>query len=142
MKKKTGPQLKKELDQVFSRWVRVSNADKDGMVACYTCGVVKHYKQMHNGHFISRQYLAVRFDPRNTRPQCPGCNLYGNGKPVEFARKLELEMPGVTMELYREAQKIVKNYPYLEQIALYQSKLDELNDKATHNKAKRKVRKD
>lgn len=122
-KAKTAAQLKKELDSVFSKWVRLSSADKQGYCICYTCNAKKFWKQIQNGHFISRTYLATRFDERNTRTQCVGCNMFGNGKPVEFARKLEIEMPGVTMDLYREAQKIVKNYPYASEIARYKEKL-------------------
>lgn len=120
---KTAAQLKKELDQLFSRWVRLSHADSEGFVVCYTCGARKFWKEIQNGHFISRQYLATRFDPRNTRPQCPGCNLFGNGRQVEFAAKLEAEKKGITLVLYREAQKIVKGYPYEEEIDKYKKKL-------------------
>lgn len=49
--------------------------------------------------------------------------MFGNGKPVEFARKLEEECPGTTMRLYREAQAITKDYPYQERIDLYKAKL-------------------
>lgn len=116
---KTAAKLKKELDFLFSRFIRLSHADKRGYVRCYTCGVRKHWKEIQNGHFIRRQYLATRFDPRNCRPQCVGCNIYGDGKMVEFSAKLEKETPGITLILYREAQKIVKSYPYEEEIARY-----------------------
>lgn len=117
--KKSAAKLKKELDAIFSKWVRLSYADSMGYVLCYTCGVKKFWKQIQNGHFISRQYLAIRFDPRNCRPQCIGCNLFGNGKQVEFAAKLEQEIPGVTAVLYREAQKVTKDYPYTYEIERY-----------------------
>lgn len=53
--------------------------------------------------------------------------MFGNGKPVEFARKLEEESKGTTMKLYREAQKIMKNFPYLEMIDLYKEKLEQFS---------------
>lgn len=115
--------LKKDLDSLFSKWVRLSHASEKGFVRCYTCGVLKYWKKIQNGHFISRQYLAIRFDPRNCRPQCVGCNVYGNGKQVEYARKLEAETPGITLLLYREAQAITKNFPYEEKILEYKTKL-------------------
>lgn len=121
--KKTAAKLKKELDAVFSRWVRLSHADASGWVVCYTCNTRYHWKKIQNGHFIRRQYLATRFDPRNCRPQCVGCNIYGDGKMVEFSAKLEKETPGITLVLYREAQKIVKGYPYESEIARYKALL-------------------
>lgn len=120
---KTAAQLKKDLDGLFSKWVRLSHADKNGNVACYTCGKIFHWKKIQNGHFIRRQYLATRFDPRNCRPQCVGCNMFGDGKTVEFSRKLESEKKGITMALYRDAQAITKNFPYAEKILEYTEKL-------------------
>lgn len=122
-KQKTSAQLKKELDGLFSKWVRLSHASKAGFVRCYTCGVLKFWKKIQNGHFISRAYLAVRFDPRNCKPQCPGCNIFGHGRLVEFAARLEKETPGITLLLYREAQKIIKNYPYAQEIERYKGLL-------------------
>lgn len=116
---KTAAKLRKELDSLFSKYIRLSHASKAGNVRCYTCGKLKHWKKIQCGHFIRRQYLATRFDPRNCRPQCVGCNIYGDGKMVEFSAKLEKETPGITIILYREAQTIVKGYPYEEEIARY-----------------------
>lgn len=125
-KPKTAAQLKKDLDGIFSKYIRLSYADKDGMVICYTCLKKFFWRQIQNGHFIRRQYLATRFDKRNCRPQCVGCNIFGDGKTVEFAARLEKETPGIVKILYREAQKIVKGYPYLEEIALYKAKVKKL----------------
>lgn len=78
---------------------------------------------MQNGHFISRVYLATRFDEDNCRPQCVGCNVFGNGKTVEFARKLEAENKGIVARLYKKAQGITKDYPYQAKIDYYQEKI-------------------
>lgn len=122
-KVKSAAKLKKELDALFSRWVRLSYADGRGFVRCFTCDAKFFWKKIQNGHFIRRQYLATRFDPRNCRPQCVGCNIYGDGKMVEFSAKLEKETPGITIVLYREAQKITKNYPYAVEIERYKTLL-------------------
>lgn len=47
---------------------------------------------MHNGHFVRRNVSLLRYDERNTRPQCPGCNLYGGGRLHVFADKLMEEL--------------------------------------------------
>ena len=70
-KTKTHAKLKKELDKVFSQYIRWAYADDSGMVECYTCGVVKHIKEMHNGHFQSRKHTSTRWHENNCRPQCP-----------------------------------------------------------------------
>lgn len=108
---------KKLLDRLFSIAIRRSYADLDGNVKCYTCGAQKHWKQIQNGHYISRNYLATRFDPRNCRPQCAGCNIWGRGRLVEFGAKLDTEHPGITTQLRIDAQKIIRYYPYDEELA-------------------------
>ncbi len=119
VKRKTATQLKKILDAIFSKFIRQKYANQEGMADCYTCGQRKLVKELQNGHFVSRSYLATRYDERNCRPQCAGCNIWGGGRTVEFARKLELEEPGVVSKLYREAQKVVKDFPYEQLIEKY-----------------------
>jgi hypothetical protein len=114
-KKKKPPtqsKLKQKLDSLFSQYIRLTYADDHGMVECYTCGKVRHWKRIQNGHFMSRGYLNTRFDERNVRPQCVGCNIYGRGKVADFSVKLEKETPGITIELAKEARIIHPNYNY------------------------------
>lgn len=89
---KTSAQLKKDLDAVVSKYVRILNSNEQGMVACYTCGKVKHFSDMHAGHFIPRNILITRWDLNNLRPQCVGCNMFGNGKPLDFEDGLVKEL--------------------------------------------------
>ena len=76
-KEKTQAQLKKELDRVFSIYIRTIQSDENGENTCYTCGKAGTIKTMQCGHFVSRQYLATRWNVDNCRIQCAGCNLFG-----------------------------------------------------------------
>ncbi len=126
-KKKTTSQLKKLLDKVFSEYIRQKYANQEGEVTCYTCGVRKFWKEIQNGHFVSRSYLATRFSEDNCRPQCVGCNVFGRGKLAIFATKLDEELgQGTVARLYREGQKIVKDFPYEKRIEEYKQKLSSL----------------
>lgn len=119
MKNKTTAQLKKELDKVFSIYIRNKYA-KNGMVACYTCGVIKEVSKIQNGHFISRMYLTTRFDENNCRPQCVGCNLFGGGKPLDFEERLKKEIGAKKVEAIKmKRHEITKDFPYLEKIEYY-----------------------
>lgn len=123
-RKKTTSQLKKELDKLFSLYVRTKYTNERGEVRCYTCPAIKNVKSIQCGHFISRSYLATRFCEENVRPQCVGCNVFGNGKNVEFARCLEIESGiGTVDSLYKKAQEITIKYPYEEKIQEYKEKL-------------------
>lgn len=54
-----------------SRYVRISNADWNGMVKCFTCDKVYPWKEMQLGHFI---HDRLDFDLDNLHPQCAACN--------------------------------------------------------------------
>ena len=43
-KKKTISQLKKELDKIFSLYIRLRDATPEGLVKCFTCDKISHYK--------------------------------------------------------------------------------------------------
>lgn len=113
--------LKKDLDTVFSRYIR----QKYGNL-CYTCG---REGIMQCGHFISRTYLSTRWDEDNCRPQCVGCNIYGNGKFLDFEDHLiqDLgiqkvnEIKAKRKELLKPSRKF-----YTEQISTFSEKLKEL----------------
>lgn len=125
-KKKTLTQLKKMLDKVFSEYVR-RKYSKGGNTECYTCGRWIPWKQIHNGHFVSRYHLATRFDERNCRPQCYVCNIWRYGMTPVFAEKLERELgKGIVAELYDLARKPEIDFPYEEKIADYKKKLSTL----------------
>lgn len=81
--------LKKKLDAEFSRYIRTRTLDSQGRATCFTCGVVKPWKELHAGHFQSRSKLATRFDEVNVQVQCPRCNLWNQGEQYQFAINLD-----------------------------------------------------
>lgn len=85
-RKKTYAQLKRELDRVFSLWVRWKAADK-------------------GGHFIPRHYLSTRWIELNVQPQCYRCNIALRGNYPEFAYKLGHDNVGW---LLKEKRQLVK----------------------------------
>lgn len=125
-KKLTSAKLKKKLDAIFSKYIRQKYAGGDGTITCFTCNKRLSIKESQCGHFVRRQYLATRFSEENCRPQCVGCNIFGDGKTVEFARRLEEEKKGIVQKLYKEAQKITKDFPYEEKIEYYKKELEKL----------------
>lgn len=98
-----------DMDIHFSQQVRLTYADEHGMVACFTCGTVKHWKQMDCGHFISRAKMPTRFSIKNCRPQCGACNRHNDGEDKIFAERLEAEEPGLP-EILREQSREVQDY--------------------------------
>ena len=112
-KPKTHAALKKDLDAVFSKYIRWHYADDNGLVECYTCGVSKHVKEMQNGHFQSRKHTSTRWLHTkyitNCMPQCVKCNIYSEGEKWIFGNKLVSEYgQDAVDELIRESNKSVK----------------------------------
>jgi len=130
----TQAKLKKLLDKVFSEYVRRSSADENGIAECYTCRQRKHWKELHAGHYVSRSYLATRWDLDNVKTQCPGCNLFGNGKPLDFEERLKKELGDNAVEEMKKKRHTIFKVGirwYEEQIELYQNELKNYERKTT-----------
>ncbi len=129
-KPKTLSKLKKELDKVYSRYIRLREADENGFTQCVTCGVAKHWKDgMQAGHFCSRRYLSLRFDERQVWPQCISCNMYHEGNMVSYAIFMQKKFgPDILEQLEKEKRQTVKYDRdwYKEKIAYYKEKVKEL----------------
>lgn len=90
-KKKTLSQIKSKVWEIFSLYVRLTNADENGFVTCYTCGRKDLVKYMQAGHGIGGRHGAVLFNPFIVRPQCFDCNVINKGEYERFAAKLTHE---------------------------------------------------
>lgn len=99
--KRTMAWYKKELDRVFSLYIR-----KIHPKVCYTCG--KPAERLQCGHYISRQYLATRWSEQNCRPQCWGCNGYGKGQPLIFEENLKREYGNDFVEAMKASRHVVR----------------------------------
>lgn len=89
IKEESVPGLVKKLDAVFSLYVRLLNADKNGECKCCTCGTPHHYTKIQCGHFYSRKYYCIRWDERNTAPQDAKCNIFNQGEQFKFGEYLK-----------------------------------------------------
>lgn len=90
MRKKLAlPKLKKKLWRIFSEYTRKKYADEDGMVKCISCPSIKHWKEVHAGHYIPKSLgLSIYFEEKNVHPQCVACNLFMSGNLSSYAIEL------------------------------------------------------
>ena len=91
-------ELIKNFDSVYSEYIRLYNADDNGYCECVTCGKILFWKNIHNGHFISRKNETTRYSEIN-------CNTYGNGKWLEYEARL-IEMYG--QEKIEDLKKVAR----------------------------------
>lgn len=92
-KKKTIAKLVDEASVLLQKIVRLKAADDNGYCVCFTCGVVKHWKDMDGGHFISRTWLATKLLEENLAVQCKKCNGYLRGNMIQFTLNI-IELRG------------------------------------------------
>ena len=124
--------LKKELDKFFSLYIRLRDATAEGMVQCFTCGKVAHYKSggMQCGHFQSRRFMATRYsEDGNCEVQCQKCNIWEQGEQFKFALGIDAKYgDGTALELEYQARTIVKfsRVDYDEKIGYYKSLVNKL----------------
>jgi len=105
-KVKTAADLKKDLDDVYSIYIRQKHEDSNGNVECYTCRKQFTVKTIQNGHFVSRQYLATRWLDDNCRPQCWGCNGFGKGRLLDYEERLKQELGADLVEKMKASRHI------------------------------------
>jgi hypothetical protein len=127
---KTISKLKKELDNIFSLFIRLRDATPEGLVQCFTCGKVSHYKSgMQNGHFQSRRHHSTRWDEKNCQVQCIKCNMYEQGEQFRFGLSLDAKYgAGTAEELEFLARMIMKfsRVDYEEKTSYYKSLVEKL----------------
>jgi hypothetical protein len=108
MKKKSYARLKKDLDKIFSEYIRLKDS-RHLIARCYTCGKKASYKELQAGHYVPRNYLPLRWDERNVKVQCVGCNIFKKGNLDEYAIKLRQEYGNKILEtLNKEKYKLIK----------------------------------
>jgi len=111
----------KKLDTIFSKYVRLKDADSKGNCICVTCGRSYYWKEIQAGHFISRKHYSTRWDERNVKPQCYSCNVMRYGEQYKYSKYLGVEL---SEDLLSLSYKIVKfSNPELIEMTLTYNKL-------------------
>lgn len=81
-KTKTRSQLIKDLDTVFSKWVR----QRDDGKGCITCGDKKPAAEMQACHFYTRGRQATRWHEDNVHSGCYRCNVLLKGNYINYTK--------------------------------------------------------
>lgn len=101
-----------ELDTIFSRYIRIRDADNKGIITCYGCGSQKRWRDAHCSHFMPRTHLATRWLPVNAAASCAGCNTLGRGRLDKFEILLESKQNGLVEWLRELALQVTKPHKH------------------------------
>lgn len=132
-KQKSRSKLVKDLDAVYSKYIRLSKLTNGSSNICVCCGKEENWKKMQNGHYCSRTHYNTRWMDMNCHPCCIGCNVFKSGNYPEYTRyMLEVYGAEALKELIAESKKIIKiaNYEIEEQIEKYTKIVNELMKEA------------
>lgn len=129
VKKVSLPKLKKELDRVFSLFIRQRDASPySDLGRCSTCPHIAPWKDMDCGHYQPRQDLATRWEEKNCHLQCKSCNGFRGGEPEKMAAYIDAKYSvGTASDLRAQARQPFKlQRSWLEQkIAHYKGLIHE-----------------
>ena len=122
--------LRDKLDAVFSKYIRLKYSDDKGYCRCISCGKVYPWKEIQNGHYMSRRYMSTRFSEDNCRPQCVACNIFNQGNIQMYRRALIKQIGEQRVDLI-EARARTENknwslFEYSQLIAFYQKEVDKI----------------
>ncbi len=136
-KKTSIPRLEKELDSVFSKYIRLRDALKTTWTTthlkCFTCDDLIEVPKAHNMHFISRWVKQFRFSEANCRWWCYKCNIHLKWNYIEYFTRLEKDIWRDKIdEMISKKHEIYKydNLIMLAMIAEYKGKIQKI-DKST-----------
>lgn len=128
IKSPTHAQLKRELDKVFSDYIR----ERDHYT-CITCGKQGDKSEIQNGHYIERNKTGTRYDEQNYNAQCVTCNIWKKGNLRIYAVKLIQKYGnGILERLLEKAQnnqgKKIDKLALSWKITYFKQELEELRN--------------
>lgn len=117
MKKKSRSSLVKELDRVFSLYIRKRSP------VCFCCGRTVN---LTCGHLITRACYSTRWDTENAETQCSGCNMLHEYRPEIYTEKY-IEKYGIEkyIEIVKKSKEVrkFKNYELEEMIRRFKNEI-------------------
>lgn len=73
-----------KLDKVFSEFIRLRDANEQGIIFCISCRKPVFWKESDNGHFVNRVHKSLRFSEINCNAQCRSCNRFDESNPEGY----------------------------------------------------------
>jgi hypothetical protein len=129
-KSKTRKDYIKELDTIFSLFIRLRDSDKNGIITCPLCWAKIPRKQAQNMHFIPRGCYLYRRSEENCYWWCMRCNVMLHGNYIVYTRFMQKkfwieyvdQMINNKLKVYK-----ISTPEIISKIEYYQNKVSELD---------------
>lgn len=79
----------KELDKVFSKFIRLRDCNEKWIVVCPLCWTRIPREKAQNMHFVSRWVMKHRFDEKNCHAGCMRCNVILHWNYIAYTRRMQ-----------------------------------------------------
>lgn len=125
-KRLTIPILQQRLDQVFSEYIRLRDANNNGFCKCISCGDMWQWRIMQNGHYTDRRHIKTRYDERNCHAQCFNCNIGLRGNIEKYKRAIISKYGVQVLEELESAKRSFEKWTvadYQEKIVYYRDQV-------------------
>jgi hypothetical protein len=80
--------LTKELDTVFSEFIRLRDADENGTVTCFVSGERIYWRDADAAHYHVRQHMGTRWDEMNVHACSVDSNRYDPDHHEKYEKKM------------------------------------------------------
>ena len=125
----------KKAKEIFSRYVRLRDCIKttgsEDYGKCITCGEIKHFSELHCGHFVSGRGNSLFFEENNSNCQCSICNTTLGGAPEVYRMKM-IKKHGLEeverLESLRHVPVKMRDSDFIELFQLFTSKFKNILD--------------
>ena len=127
--------LKRKLDDLWSKYIRLSEAHSDGRCSCVSCGASANWKDMDCGHFISRNHNGGRFLRENCHAQCKKCNRFREGNKAGYAVFLTKQYGPEIIDRLNQLQYQIRRFTVAElqeQVVWTKNELARLNNQTLY----------
>ena len=79
----------RELDKVFSKFIRLRDCNEKWIVVCPLCWARIPREKAQNMHFVSRWVMKHRFDEKNCHAGCMRCNVILHWNYIAYTRFMQ-----------------------------------------------------
>ena len=124
-------------DNAFSKYIRLRDADSNGLVRCCSCGKVQHWKDVDCGHFVNRKHMSLRFSEINCNAQCRYCNRFDEGNLLGYAKFIEEKHGREMLDKLRIAKNKNLKYSKFEldvMLEYWKSEINKMKTQKNHDK--------
>jgi len=102
-KTKTIGKLKKDLQPIFNKYIRLRDCQGDAGTNCISCGKWFKYEDLQAGHYYAVSgYNGLRFDENNVHAECKRCNCFDESHLIGYGKNLKEKISPLELDLLHQ----------------------------------------